>query len=117
MNPLTLALTLSLTAPSLPAKSNVPDQQVAPRDEWFAEDKLKHMFTSMAVVGYGHASARTAGAARGPSVAIGVSLSAVAGLWKEWHDRRQGRAFSPRDLVWDAVGIAAGALLVSKVRE
>src|SRR5262245_20770225 len=117
MNPLTLALTLSLSAPSLPSDSSRAEQQVAARDEWFAEDKLKHMFTSMALVGYGQATARTAGVARGPSVAIGVSLTAVAGFGSEWHDRRQGRPFSPRDLAWVAVGIAASTLLVRNVRE
>src|SRR5262245_42360901 len=105
MNPLTLMLTLTLTAPSLTSKPPTRDlvfaQQIAPRDEWFAEDKLKHMFTSLALVGYGHASARTAGVPSTPSVAIGVSLSAAAGLLKELHDRRRGRPFSARDLAWD----------------
>jgi uncharacterized protein YfiM (DUF2279 family) len=138
MIPLTLALTLTLAAPPLtqpdlqiPALQSTRDgvycfpltiadlhsRSTAPRDEWFAEDKLKHMFLSMAVVGFAQAGARTAGAARTPAVAIGVSLGAAAGLWKEWHDRRTGRPFSARDLAWDALGIAAGALLVSQARE
>jgi uncharacterized protein YfiM (DUF2279 family) len=48
---------------------------------------------------------------------IGVSSSALAGLWKEWHDRSIGRPFSYRDLVWDAVGVTVGAIIVDNVRE
>ena len=91
--------------------------QNSPRDAWFAQDKLRHAFMSTAAVGFAYAGARTVGLNRSESFVIGVSSSALAGLWKEWHDRSIGRPFSYRDLVWDAVGVTVGAIIVDNVRE
>ena len=85
------------------------------RDRWFGEDKLKHLFTSTAVVGFGHATARTVVSSE-EAVIPAVLGGVAAGLWKEWYDRRRGRPFSGRDLLYDAVGVALGAALVSRAR-
>jgi uncharacterized protein YfiM (DUF2279 family) len=109
MNTLTLLLALTLS-------TQAPPQTPRERDRWLAEDKLRHAFASMAVVGFAHAGARVVGIDGTPAVLIGISTSAAAGIWKELHDRRSGRVFSLKDLVWDAMGITLGAVLVANVR-
>lgn len=85
-------------------------------DPWFAEDKLKHAFSSVAAVNFAYAGARTAGL-RDESAVLAAALSgAAAGIWKELYDRRRGRAFSSRDLLWDAVGLGLGVLMISNAR-
>ena len=83
-------------------------------DPWFAEDKLKHFLLSFAVTSIGYAGARTVGAAHDPALVAGAGVGAVAGIWKELHDRATGGDVSARDLTWDGVGIAAGSVLSSQ---
>jgi uncharacterized protein YfiM (DUF2279 family) len=119
MNTLLLVLAMNLQPVSGSAANTLRTSivQNRPADAWFGQDKLKHAFMSTAVVGFASAGARTVGLNTSESFVIGVSAGALAGLWKEWHDRRIGRPFSYRDLVWDAIGITAGAIIVDNVRE
>jgi uncharacterized protein YfiM (DUF2279 family) len=118
MNTLLLVLAINLQPVSGLKPDTVRTSIVQrPADAWFGQDKLMHAFMSTAVVGFASAGARTVGLNRSESFVIGVSSGALAGLWKEWHDRRIGRPFSFRDLVWDAIGITAGAIIVDNVRE
>ena len=119
MNPLLLVLAMNLQPVSGLAPNTVRTSiaQSRPTDAWFGQDKLMHAFMSTAVVGFASAGARTVGLNKSESFVIGVSSSVLAGLWKEWRDRRIGRPFSYRDLVWDAVGITVGAIIVDNVRE
>jgi uncharacterized protein YfiM (DUF2279 family) len=113
---LTLA-TLARPAVGVP-EPRAPVQQPTPHtDAWFGEDKLKHAFASLALVGFAHAGARVATLDGTPAVTFAVSAATATGLWKEWRDRRTGTSFSARDLVWDALGIGVGALLVAQTRE
>jgi uncharacterized protein YfiM (DUF2279 family) len=91
----------------------MPDAGV---DLWFAEDKLKHFFTSYAVtaMAFGGACAARIDADAGLALAGVVGL--IAGIGKEVSDHRRGGPFSFRDLAWDAVGIMAGLGLAAGAR-
>lgn len=109
MNPLSYSLLLlQLHNAPMPAQKPYPDA-------WFAEDKMKHMLTSTAVVGFAHAGARLVTDTK-TAVVVAVAAGAAAGIWKEIHDRKIGRIFSKRDLVWDALGIGLGVVVVSQAR-
>lgn len=111
-----LELCRSGPAPARPDLARPDPIWPVQQDRWFAEDKLKHAFSSIAALNFAFAGARTAGL-RDESAIIAAALSgAAAGIWKEVHDRRRGRPFSSRDLVWDGVGLALGVLLVSNAR-
>lgn len=92
-----------------------PPTQMTP-DRWFAEDKLKHFFMSFAATNLAFGAARTTGLEGGPALLVAGAASAAAGLGKELHDRRNGRPFSRKDLVWDALGIGTGLLLAADAR-
>ena len=112
-----LALTLLLSpAQALPVPLRWAPHQTR-TDAWFGEDKFKHSFLSMATVAFANAGARLFGLDDSAALSVSVGTGAVAALGKEFYDRRQGGPFSVRDLAWDALGIAAGALLVANTRE
>jgi uncharacterized protein YfiM (DUF2279 family) len=118
MNPLALILAMSLQpGPASTAKPLPVLAGTRPGDAWIAEDKLKHGFMSLAVVGFTQAGARTVGFDQSAAAVMGVAVGAIAGLGKEWYDRRHGRPFSYRDLIWDSIGIAAGAWVAGNIRE
>jgi uncharacterized protein YfiM (DUF2279 family) len=103
--PLLLALSLSVGAPK------------PPPDRWLAEDKLRHFFASFVVTSLSAGAARAAGLDRAASMWAGAGVGAGAGAAKEIRDRASGRGTpSFRDLVWDAVGIAASAIVARQVR-
>jgi hypothetical protein len=107
------------TMPALPASMPAPRRsfvQQAARDRWFAEDKLKHAMMSMAAVNFTYAGARFVGLQDDSALITAALAGAAAGIWKEAHDQRIGRPFSARDLVWDALGIGIGLVLVSNAR-
>jgi uncharacterized protein YfiM (DUF2279 family) len=83
-------------------------------DRWFGEDKFKHLaFSYMITVG-------TFGAARliadrDASITLGAIAGVAAGIGKEIYDAKtQGP--SARDLIWDALGIAAAVLIAQETR-
>ena len=81
-------------------------------DRWFGPDKLQHFFTSAFVQSVGYGALRRAGAENGPAIAGASALTAVAGVGKEWRDRRVKGEFSVRDLVWDAAGAGSASVLL-----
>jgi uncharacterized protein YfiM (DUF2279 family) len=84
-----------------------------PRDRWFGEDKLRHFFASFVITSVAASGARFAGLGERESLAAGVGFGAGLGIWKEIRDAgKPGETASFRDLVWDAAGVAAAALVV-----
>lgn len=84
-------------------------------DSWIGRDKVKHFVLSAFV--HSVAFSVTRSVADRP-VAQGVGAGAVlgAGVFKEVLDRRAGRPFSVRDLVWGTAGGAAAASLMNGAR-
>jgi uncharacterized protein YfiM (DUF2279 family) len=112
-----LALTLLLSpAQTLAVQPRLTPYQ-AQTDAWFGEDKFKHTFLSVATVAFANAGARLVGLDDTAALAFSVGAGATAALAKEFYDRRKGGPFSVRDLTWDALGIALGAVLVAQTRE
>jgi len=87
-----------------------------PPDPWFGEDKLKHFFTSFVVTSLSASGARAVGLDADTGLRVGAGVAGAAGLLKEVHDARRGGPFSIPDLSWNAVGIAAGVLLLQETR-
>ena len=84
-------------------------------DSWIGRDKVKHFVLSAFVHSVAFSVTRSAA---DRSVAQGVAAGAVlgAGALKEVLDRRAGRPFSVRDMVWGAAGGAASASLMNGAR-
>ena len=110
MNPLAPVLLL-LTLQTAPLQ-----QRARAQDRWIAEDKARHLVTSMVAVGFGYSGARLVGMEGNDALIAAAAGAAAAGILKEFHDRKVGGPFSYRDLVWDAVGIGLGLVLVSNAR-
>jgi uncharacterized protein YfiM (DUF2279 family) len=85
-------------------------------DPWFAEDKLKHYFTSFVVTSLAASGARVAGLDRSPATVAGAGLGVAAGLYKELRDPRTGGFFSVRDLLWDIAGVGSAAAVLESAR-
>jgi uncharacterized protein YfiM (DUF2279 family) len=90
--------------------------RVPPEDPWFAEDKLRHFFISLAATNMSYGGARLASLERRPALITAGAVAGAAGLLKELRDRRRGGSFSLKDLAWDAAGIALGMAVVAQVR-
>lgn len=95
-----------LSAPALSA----PAQD--PADPWFGQDKVRHALHSYAAVAFGHAMGTAAGLEADAALGGAIVVAAALGVAKEVVDRRRGGRFSVRDLVWDALGIGVGALVM-----
>jgi uncharacterized protein YfiM (DUF2279 family) len=85
------------------------------RDAWLGEDKFKHFAMSYMITATSFAAARIV-TDRDASVTTGIALGVAAGIAKEMYDKRDRRRFSVRDLLWDAAGITAGALIAKQTR-
>lgn len=83
-------------------------------DSWFGPDKLQHFFTSAFVQSFGYGILRRAGAEHGPAITGASLATAVAGVGKEFRDRRVKGDFSARDLAWDAAGAGSASLLLAR---
>jgi uncharacterized protein YfiM (DUF2279 family) len=93
-------------------RAGCPPVLAQARDRWFAEDKVRHFFTSYGVAALGYGSTRLVGFGHHDAMKLSLAGAAVAGIGKEVLDVRRGGPFSLRDLVYDAAGIAvAGAIL------
>jgi len=90
----------------------VSQEENAPRDEWFAVDKVQHFAMAYGTAMFGYGVLRGAGASHGDARAAAVAGSLAAGIGKELFDRARGGPFSLKDLTWDALGtLAAWGLL------
>lgn len=92
------------------------DTTHALNDRWFAEDKLKHFFTSLAATNIGYGGVRLIGLEDNAGLIAAGAATTALGLWKEWRDTRQGGPFSYRDLAWDGLGIALGLMVAAQTR-
>lgn len=90
-------------------------QGKARADAWLGPDKFRHFWMSYAATAAGFAAARVADQDRDTALAVGITLSALAGIGKEIADRRTYGLFSVRDLVADALGIGAAYFLLREV--
>jgi len=84
------------------------------RDSWFGIDKIKHFFISAFVESVAYSALQAARVDRRPALTGAIGVTASVGVAREIYDKRKpGSRFSYRDLTWDALGIAAGAVLVT----
>ncbi len=81
-------------------------------DRWLGRDKLLHFVASAAVQGAAHAAFRARGADYGGASRGAAAVTLTVGISKELWDRSHGGDASARDLAWDAIGGAAGAVVV-----
>jgi putative lipoprotein len=88
-------------------QSRLPGVPV-PADEWFGEDKIRHLGSSAAIQLMGFGLLRLAGAPKRASHIGATLVTAAAGIGKEVRDARGGGTASARDLVWDGLGLLAG---------
>jgi uncharacterized protein YfiM (DUF2279 family) len=93
-----------------------PPGEAGEVDAWLGADKFQHFGMSFAITAYGFGAARTAGLDTGAALRVALPVAAAAGVGKEIHDRGRGGPFSVRDLVADALGIAAAWLILREVR-
>jgi len=93
---------------------NIMFAQIAvTRDNWFGIDKIKHFFMSAFIESVSYSFLQAAHVQRRPAMAGAIGVSAAIGVARELHDRRTpGNHFSYRDLTWDGLGIAAGAVML-----
>ena len=90
-------------------------QAAVARDSWFGIDKVKHFFISAFIESVSYSAFQAAHVNRRPALAGAIGVSAAFGVARELHDRRTpGNHFSYRDLTWDAVGIGAGAAMLTR---
>jgi putative lipoprotein len=103
-----------LVATSL-ASSTAAHAADAEGDPWFGHDKLLHFeaTSTLALVGYAGASLATDD--RPTRLTLSLALPFAAGIGKElWDGTGRGDA-SWRDLTWDLVGAASGALFATAI--
>jgi uncharacterized protein YfiM (DUF2279 family) len=83
-------------------------------DAWFGIDKLKHFFMSAFIESVTYSALQAAHVKHRPALGGAVGVTLAVGVGREIHDSRvPGNLFSLRDLTWDAIGTAAGAVLSS----
>ena len=85
---------------------------VAHTDAWFGIDKLKHFFMSFFIESVSYSALQAAGVNHRSAMGGAIGISLGFGAAREVHDMRTpGNIFSVRDLTWDALGTASGAVL------
>lgn len=99
---LTVALVAVLALPAAPRAQS--------RDDWFGPDKALHFAASVNLSLTGYAAGVRLTEDRGWRLATSLGLSLGAGVTKELVDCAAGGDPSWRDLTWDLLGAAVGAL-------
>jgi uncharacterized protein YfiM (DUF2279 family) len=90
-------------------------QTAVVRDSWFGIDKIKHFFMSAFIESVSYSVLQAANVKRRPALTTAIGVTAAIGIARELHDKRTpGKWFSYQDLTWDALGIAAGAALLTR---
>jgi putative lipoprotein len=97
-----IAIAIALGAPHVRAED---------ADPWFGRDKGLHFSASASIAIVGYAGAALVTDSRGVRVGAGAGLAMAAGIGKELWDLGGRGDASVRDLVWDAIGAATGALV------
>lgn len=85
-------------------------------DPLVGPDKVKHFLMAGFVQSLTFATLELAGAHRSAARAGGISAAAIISVGRELHDRRVGKGFSFKDLLWDGIGISAALLVINKTR-
>ena len=92
-------------------------QAAVVRDSWFSPDKIKHFFMSAFIESVTYSALQAVRVNHRPALGSAIGVTMAIGVGREIHDKRTpGNIFSVRDLTWDAVGAAAGAVLLSQTR-
>jgi putative lipoprotein len=86
-------------------------------DSWFGRDKAKHLLAAAAVQSLAYTAWREAGMSSRASLWGATAATGVVSISKEVVDRRQGRTFSRKDLVWDAAGAGTSTVAIILLRE
>ncbi len=90
-------------------------QTAVVRDSWFGIDKIKHFFMAAFIESVSYSALQAAHVKRRPALGAAIGVSAAFGVAREIHDKRTpGKWFSYQDLMWDALGIAAGAAVLTR---
>jgi uncharacterized protein YfiM (DUF2279 family) len=93
-------------------------QTAVVRDSWFGIDKIKHFFISAFIESVTYSALQAAHVKRRPALTGAIGVAAAIGVARELHDRKKpGNRFSYRDLTWDALGIGAGAVVLTNTRK
>ena len=95
---------------------NLVFAQVAPphQDAWFGIDKIKHFFMSAFIESLTYSALQAARVNHRTALGGAIGVTMAIGVGREIHDKRTpGNIFSVRDLTWDAIGAAAGAVMLS----
>ena len=89
-------------------------QTAVARDSWFGIDKIKHFFMSAFIESVSYSVLQAAHVKRRPALTGAIGVTAAFGVAREIHDKRTpGKWFSYQDLTWDALGIGAGAAMLT----
>lgn len=88
---------------------------LATPDGWFGADKVKHFVLSSFIQTVSYSSLQAAGVEHRAAMISSIGMTTVVGVGREIHDGRVKGRFSGRDLVWDGLGIAAGAAVCNNV--
>jgi uncharacterized protein YfiM (DUF2279 family) len=92
-------------------------QAAVARDSWFGIDKIKHFFMSAFIESVSYSALQAAGANHRSAMSGAIGVTAVIGVGRELHDRRNpNNHFSVKDLSWDALGAGAGVVLLSHTK-
>lgn len=82
------------------------------RDPWFGCDKFLHFAASAVIQGAAYSVLRANGRGYGPASRGAALVTLTAGVGKELWDRHRGGDASLRDLTWDGIGGATGAVVM-----
>jgi len=84
------------------------------QDSWFGADKIKHFFMSAFIESITFSALQAARVNHRAALGSAIGVTMAVGVGREIHDKRTpGNIFSVRDLTWDAVGAASGAVMLS----
>ena len=92
-----------------------PPERAPEGDRWLGRDKAYHFAASAAIQGLTHGLVRSGGGNYRTASGVAGLTTLSAGVGKELYDRADGRYFSWKDLVADAVGGVSGAVVVRQV--
>lgn len=76
----------------------------------------RHAVVSFAAAAQGYGVARGLGLSRDGAAVTSLVVAAALGVGKELWDVHRGDRIEPIDLVWDAVGLALGAVMIGAMR-
>lgn len=88
--------------------------QGQPADRWFSADKIKHFFLGAFAQSVGYSALRATRIDHRSSLVGATAGSVIISVGKEMADARRTGLFSRRDLVWDAAGVGAATLLLTR---